>query len=273
MEPICGSGIYAPTPWTNGGAFQGPAFTYEDFTDEQIDGLIPELRFEAVAQEAGTIPKVTQSGEKKAPIITIGIPKGDKGDPLKFEEMTMEQIQALIPNIYFDVKTLESDADATVEQTGTKDRPVVILGIPRGIQGIQGIQGGQGIQGEKGDKGDKGDQGEKGDKGSAFTFSDLTDDQIEALRGPRGYRGEQGEPGPQGEKGDPMTFEQLTLDQLYALIPDLHFKVALIGENEQPRVTTSGTKARVELLFELPSWGGTTDQDFVEVFENALNGA
>ena len=60
----------------------------------------------------------------------------------------------------------------------------------------------RGAEGPKGDKGDKGDPGEKGD---AFTFEDLTAEQVELLRGPRGFQGErgiQGEPGIQGDKGE-----------------------------------------------------------------------
>lgn len=66
----------------------------------------------------------------------------------------------------------------------------------RGPQGIQGPQGKQGIQGPKGDKGDTGAQGPKGD---AFTYSDFTAAQLEALRGPQGLQGPEG---PKGDKGD-----------------------------------------------------------------------
>lgn len=44
------------------------------------------------------------------------------------------------------------------------------------------IRGAQGIQGDKGEQGEKGDKGDKGDKGEAFTYSDLTPEQIEELR-------------------------------------------------------------------------------------------
>lgn len=59
--------------------------------------------------------------------------KGDKGDPLTWDDLTPEQKASL--------KGEKGD---------------------KGDQGIQGEQGPQGIQGEKGDKGDKGDDGASG---------------------------------------------------------------------------------------------------------------
>lgn len=45
-----------------------------------------------------------------------------------------------------------------------------------------------------------GPQGPKGDKGEAFTFDDLTPEQISKLIGPQGEVGPQGPQGPQGPK-------------------------------------------------------------------------
>ena len=78
---------------------------------------------------------------------------------------------------------------------------------PTGAQGSQGEQGPRGLQGEQGPKGDKGDKGDtgasgpvgpqgevgptgptgpkgvKGDKGDAFTYSDITSEQLALLKG------------------------------------------------------------------------------------------
>ena len=78
--------------------------------------------------------------------------KGDKGDALKFDDLTDEQKAALRG------------------PQGEKGDPG-----PRGLQGIQGIQG---IQGPKGDKGD------------ALKFDDLTDEQKAALKGEKGEKGD-----------------------------------------------------------------------------------
>lgn len=48
-------------------------------------------------------------------------------------------------------------------------------------------------------EGAKGDKGDKGDTGDAFTYSDFTSAQLEALRGPQGVPGERGPQGVQGK--------------------------------------------------------------------------
>ena len=44
-------------------------------------------------------------------------------------------------------------------------------------------------------------KGDKGEKGDAFTYEDLTQEQLAALRGPKGEQGEKGEKGDRGEQG------------------------------------------------------------------------
>lgn len=48
-------------------------------------------------------------------------------------------------------------------------------------------------------------RGPKGDKGNPFTYSDFTEEQLEALTGPK------------GDKGDPFTYDMFTDEQLKAL--------------------------------------------------------
>ena len=64
------------------------------------------------------------------------------------------------------------------------------------------VQGPKGEQGPKGDKGDTGPQGEQGPQGKPFTYSDFTQEQLEALKGPKGDKGEPGKDGEVGPKGD-----------------------------------------------------------------------
>lgn len=62
---------------------------------------------------------------------------------------------------------------------------------PQGLQGPRGRrgpQGEQGIQGEQGPQGEQGEQGDRGRKvhkvqGQPFTYDDLTEEQILAIRG------------------------------------------------------------------------------------------
>lgn len=90
--------------------------------------------------------------------------KGDKGDPLTFDDLTEEQKESI-----------RGEKGETGE---------------RGEKGDAGEQGPEGTRGEKGEKGDKGDTGEKGEKGDA------------GETGERGEKGEKGDPGEKGEKGD-----------------------------------------------------------------------
>lgn len=118
-------------------------------------------------------------------------PVGPKGDPLKFEDLTPEQIEQL---------------------RGPQGLP----GEP-GLPGEQGIPGQSGSDGKNGatftptvsSSGDlswtndqglenpvtvniKGPKGDAGQDGKAFTFSDFTPEQLEELQGPQGEKGEDG---------------------------------------------------------------------------------
>ena len=92
----------------------------------------------------------------------------------------------------------------------------------RGERGPAGEPGRDGVDGKPGEKGERGEQGPKGD---AFTYSDFTPEQLEALKGEKGEPGPAGERGPQGVPGEPgkdgqdgtMTFEDLTPEQRESL--------------------------------------------------------
>ena len=81
---------------------------------------------------------------------------------------------------YMAWKTLEGNANGTVED---------FINSLKGEKGEQGIQGPQGIQGEVGPQGPVGPQGEQGPQGEMGPV------------GPQGIQGEQGPVGPQGEQG------------------------------------------------------------------------
>lgn len=86
------------------------------------------------------------------------------------------------PEVGIEVAMIPSGSAATVERSGTNERPHFKLNIP------------------------------KGDKGEAFVYSDFTEEQLEALRGPQGEKGdpltfaeltEEQKAELKGEKGDP----------------------------------------------------------------------
>ena len=101
---------------------KGDAFTYDDFTPEQLAGL---------------------KGEKGDQGIQ-GI-QGEKGDAFTYEDFTPEQLASL--------KGEKGDKGERGLQGERGEQGI------QGIQGERGFQGEQGIQGIKGDKGDTGDDG------------------------------------------------------------------------------------------------------------------
>ena len=103
-------------------------------------------------------------------------PQGPKGDPLKFEDLTEEQLESLIRDIELSAGLGKSAYEVAVDNgfKGTEK------------EWLDSLVGPQGPQGEKGEQGEVGPQGPQGEKGEV---------------GPQGPQGEKGEQGPQGEKG------------------------------------------------------------------------
>ena len=114
--------------------------------------------------------------------------------------------------ISFDFKNLKGEAGPKGEKGDKGDAgergPQGEQGIqgPQGEQGIQGPQGEQGIQGPQGEQGIQGIQGPQGPKGDAFTYSDFTHEQLEALKGPKGDKGDNGT---NGTDGTPAGFGEI----------------------------------------------------------------
>lgn len=97
---------------------RGEAFTYADFTPEQLEGLKG--------------PK----GDKGEP--------GQQGDAFEYEDFTQEQLNELVVAPSWDmgsVKTLEPGEQATATLGGDRANPVLSLGIPRGANGADGYGG------------------------------------------------------------------------------------------------------------------------------------
>ena len=65
--------------------------------------------------------------------------KGDKGDPFTYEDFTPEQLENLkgvSPELQIGtVTTLPAGTQATATLTGTQARPILNLGIPKGVDG------------------------------------------------------------------------------------------------------------------------------------------
>lgn len=164
---------------------KGDAFTYNDFTEEQLarlkgakgdkgdvgpqgpQGLRGEKGEQGVKGEQGlkgdTGPK-GETGEQGA--------KGDTGTPATIKVGT--------------VKTGAAGTSVTISNSGTASAAVFDFVIPRGDkgdtgpQGLQGIQGATGATGPQGDRGPQGLQGERG---------------LQGLQGPKGNDGAAGAAG------------------------------------------------------------------------------
>ncbi|WP_293695006.1 hypothetical protein [uncultured Phascolarctobacterium sp.] len=236
---------------------KGDAFTYNDFTKEQLAGLKGEkgdvgpqgpqgLRGEkgdqGVKGEQGLKGDTGPKGETGAQGA-----KGDTGTPATIKVGT--------------VKTGAAGTSVTVSNSGTDSAAVFDFVIPRGEkgdQGLQGIKGDTGPQGPQGVKGDKGEQGTgvtikgrydsvsalksahpKGNDGDAYMvgvnlYAWSGSEWIDCgnIQGPQGIKGETGPQGPQGiqglkgetgpqgakgDKGDAFTYVDFTEEQLAGL--------------------------------------------------------
>lgn len=200
---------------------KGDAFTYADFTAEQIEGLKVKGDRGPIGQTI--VPSVDTSGVLSwsiqdtaiaPPSVNIRGPQGVQGVQGAQGATGAQGPQGIQgPTGAQGPRGLQGEAGPKGEKgdTGAQGAQGIqgeqgVAGVtgpqgekgergpagPTGAQGIQGKQGVQGIQGEKGDKGDKGDTGAQGEQGIQG---------IQGETGPIGPTGAQGPMGPQGERG------------------------------------------------------------------------
>ena len=142
-------------------SLKGEAFTYDDFTDTQLEQLVgPQGRIgyyyiPSVSEEG--ILTWTNTGNLVNPE-----PTNIKGDTGKTGP---EGKAATI--IIGNVSTGDANTNVIVTNTGTDNSAILNFTIPKGS---------------------------KGDKGNPFRYEDFTTEQIEKLRGPKGEKGNVGEP-------------------------------------------------------------------------------
>lgn len=144
---------------------QGAAFTYADFTPEQLAALVGPQGPQGPAGTNGTDGK---DGDDGADGVSV--------------------TGAII------------DTNGHLILTFSAGSPVDV-GLVKGPKGDTGAQGPQGEQGETGPQGPRGNTGEKGDPGQSLTFNDLTPEQKLELTGPQGPTGETGATGATGAQG------------------------------------------------------------------------
>lgn len=93
-------------------------------------GATPDISVEVTGLPGGSEPTVSVSGTPEAPVISLGIPAGQKGDPGE---------PGQTPNITIGtVETLAAGSSVTASITGNTPNLVLNLGIPKGQQGDPG---------------------------------------------------------------------------------------------------------------------------------------
>ena len=171
--------LWNGTEWLNLGKLQGETgekgdpFTYEDFTAEQIEGLIgpkgdtgtaATIRIgTVVTSDPGSNAEVTNSGDESAAVFNFVLPRGEVGpDGKNFQ----------ILGYYDSLETLQSSVSAPIKG----DTYGIGTGAPYNIYVYDGVTStwinNGAIQGPTGPKGDKGEKGDKGDTGySAYEIA------------------------------------------------------------------------------------------------------
>ena len=178
---------------------QGAAFTYGDFTAEQLAALKGPQGDMGQQGPQGIQGPRGEKGETGdvGPTGPQGIqgPQGETGASgdsytVKGLYSALSDLQAAHPtgsggDAWF-VGTAESN---TVYQWDVDKAMWVNVGTMKGPKGDKGDAGPQGPKGEKGETGMAGPQGESGPQG------------VQGLQGPQGDKGDTGSQGPQGETG------------------------------------------------------------------------
>ena len=170
---------------------KGDAFTYSDFTADQLASLKGEKGDTGPQGPKGDAGKTGPQGERG--------PAGQDGTSYTINGLysTLSALQAAHPTGSAGDAWFVGTADSNVVYQWDVDKASwVNVGALKGPKGDTGPQGPKGEKGEKGDTGDTGLQGPQGEKGDAFTYSDFTAEQLASLKG------EKGDTGPQGPKGD-----------------------------------------------------------------------
>ena len=206
---------------------KGDAFTYEDFTEEQLAGLKGEkgdaftysdFTEEQLAALKGARGERGQDGY--TPQKNIDYFDGAKGDPFTYEDFTPAQLAALRGEKGETGKGLtilgnfatEAELRQAITSPDAGDAYGVGAAQPYDIYIYDGKAQSWNNHGPL--------QGAKGEKGDPFTYDDFTEAQLTALKGERGQDGYTPRKNIDyfdGAKGDAFTYEDFTPEQLAAL--------------------------------------------------------
>ena len=143
--------------------------------------------------EAETLPagsSATASFDADTDKLSLGIPRGDKGEKGDAGQ------DGITPDLTIGTtETLPAGSSATATITGTKENPVLNLGIPQGTQGIQGERGGKGDTGATPDISIGTIETLNPDESATATITGTAEDPVLNLGIPKGDTGSAGADG------------------------------------------------------------------------------
>lgn len=201
----------------------GKSFGFEDLSEEQLNMLKGE-KGEKGEDGKSSYELAVDEGFQGDLNEYLDSLHGEKGEPLRFSDLTEEQIQSLKGQdgtMTFEDLTEEQRASLKGEK-GDIGESAYDLAVNEGFEGsiteflssLKGEKGDPGIQGIQGEKGEPGEQGIQGEPGKDFKYEDFTETQLNSLK---------------GDKGDSFTYKDFTSEQIEALREPIKTDVVNIG--------------------------------------------
>lgn len=173
---------------------RGYAFTYDDFTPEQLAAL---------KGEKGDTGATGAQGERGPTGLGFSISK------------TYTSVSQMNAGYGSDGVPINGFVLIDTGNVNDADNAKLYVKLESGYSYLTDLSGSQGIKGDKGDKGNQGDKGDKGDKGDTGATGATG---PQGVQGPKGDNGEKGDKGDKGDQGDPYTLTDKDKTDIAAMV-------------------------------------------------------